>query len=128
VVEPGNVAFKSLRRIMMGVLAFPVQKAIQPYGGGGFAIMEILNPVTTCTGCTISDATIIQNAAESYATKAFFWWMGGIDVRQGRLSLYGHYILTSSAKTFLIDGVTHSFQGGLRYSFGTSREDVTETH
>ncbi len=128
VVEPGNVAFKSLRRIMMGVLAFPVQKALQPYGGGGFAIVEILNPVTTCSGCTLSDAISVQNAAESYGTKAFFWWMGGIDVRQGRLSLYGHYILTSSAKTFLIDGVTHTFQGGLRYSFGTSREDITETH
>jgi opacity protein-like surface antigen len=127
-IEPGNVAFRGMRRLMMGVLAFPVQKAVQPYGGGGFAIMEILNPTTTCTGCTISSAALVQQAADNASTKAFFWWMAGIDVRQGRLGLYGHYILTSSARGFLINGVTHTVQGGIRYSFGSSREDVSETH
>jgi hypothetical protein len=112
----------------MGVLAFPVQKALQPFGGAGFAVTEILNPTITCTGCTLSDAVITQNAAENAGTKAFFWWMGGIDVRQGRLALYGHYILTSSARGFLINGVTHTVQGGIRYSFGSSREDVSEQH
>ena len=127
-VEPGNIAFKGLRRIMMGVLAFPVQKALQPYGGVGFAITEILNPVATCTGCTLSNAVLTQQAAENAGTKAFFWWMGGLDVRQGRLALYGHYILTSSARGFLINGVTHTVQGGIRYSLGSSREDVSEQH
>jgi hypothetical protein len=127
-VEPGNVAFKHVRRILMGALAFPVQKAVQPYGGMGFAIAEVLNPTATCTTCTVSDAALTQEAADNAATKAFFWWMGGIDVRQGRLSLYGHYILTSSSKGFLLDGVVHTFQGGLRYSFGSSKEDVTEQH
>jgi hypothetical protein len=127
-VQKGNVAFNQLRRIMMGVLAFPVQKALQPFAGGGFAIMEVLNPVATCTGCTAADLQLTQNAAEAAGTKAFFWLMSGIDVRQGRLALYGHYILTSSARSFLLTGVTHTFQGGLRYSFGTSREDVTEQH
>ncbi len=127
-IEDGNVAFKSLRRIMMGVLAFPVQKAIQPYGGIGFAIVEVLNPEATCTGCTLSETAIVQEIADNAATKAFFWWMGGMDVRQGRLSLYGHYILTSSARGFLISGVTHTFQGGLRYSLGSASEDVTERH
>jgi hypothetical protein len=122
-IEPGNVAFNSLRRIMIGLLAFPVQKAIQPFGGAGFAIMEVLNPNTTCTGCTVSDATIVQQEAFDMATKAFFWWMGGIDVRQGRLSLYGHYILTTHSSGFLIDGITHTFQGGLRYSLGSAREE-----
>ncbi len=95
-IEPGNVAFDGVRRIMMGVLAFPVQKAVQPFGGVGFAIMEVLDPMATCTGCTAGDLAIVQNAADDAATKAFFWWMGGVDVRQGRLSLYGHYILTQA--------------------------------
>jgi len=127
-IELGNIAFHGLRRLMMGVLAFPVQKAMQPYGGVGFAIVEILNPVATCTGCTLSNAVLTQQAAENAGTKAFFWWMGGIDVRQGRMALYGHYILTSSAKGFLINSVTHTVQGGLRYSFGSSRENVSEQH
>jgi hypothetical protein len=112
----------------MGALAFPVQKAMQPFGGMGFAIAEVLNPVATCTNCTLADAALTQEAADNAGTKAFFWWMGGIDIRQGRLALYGHYILTSSSKGFLLEGVTHTFQGGLRYSFGTSKEDVSEQH
>lgn len=127
-VELGNVAFKGLRRIMMGVLAFPVQKAMQPFGGVGFAITEILNPTATCTGCTLNDAVLTQIRAENAGTKAMFWWMGGLDIRQGRLALYGHYILTSSARGFLIQGVTHTVQGGIRYSLGSSREDVADKH
>lgn len=127
-IEPGNVAFDAIRRIMMGVLAFPVQKAVQPFGGGGFAIMEVLDPVATCTGCTVGDLAIVQNAADDASTKAFFWLMAGVDVRQGRLSLYGHYILTQDVKGFLISGITNSVQGGIRYSFGSSREDITGKH
>ena len=53
---------------------------------------------------------------------------GGVDIKQGRLALYGHYILTSSARGFLIQGTTHTFQGGIRYSLGSSKEGVTEGH
>jgi len=127
-VEPGNVAFNTVRRIIGGVLAYPVQKAVQPYGGAGFAIVEILNPTVTCTGCSVSDFTITQNAADFLATKAFFFWMGGLEARQGRLTLYGHYILTSSSRTFLLNGVTHTLQGGLRYSLGSAREDISDQH
>ena len=52
--------------------------------------------------------------------------MGGIDIKQGRLALFGHYILTSSAASFLIQGTTHTFQGGVRYSLGSSKEGITE--
>jgi hypothetical protein len=127
-IEADNIAFNSLRRIMFGALAFPVQKAMQPFVGGGFAIMQVINPTATCTNCTLSDFVLTQNAAENAASSAFFWVMGGIDIRQGRLSLYGHYIVTTPSRTFLINGNTHTFQGGLRYSLGSSREDVSQEH
>ncbi len=127
-IEPSNVAFKDVRRIMAGLVAYPVQKPVQPFAGAGFSIMEILHPTVTCTGCTASDDQILQQATFSAATKAFFWLMGGIEARQGRLTLYGHYILQSGASGYLINGVTHTIQGGLRYSFGSSREDITEQH
>ena len=82
----------------------------------------------TCSGCSVTDAAIVQAAADAFATKAFFFWMGGLEARQGRLTLYGHYILTSSARTFLISGVTHTIQGGLRYSLGSAREDISDQH
>ena len=126
-VEPGNVQFNNLRRIMVGVLAFPAQLRVEPFAGGGFAIMEALNvEATTCTGCSGAEFASLQDAADNAATKAFFWWMGGIDIKQGRLALFGHYILTSSAATFLIQGTTHTFQGGVRYSFGSAKEGITD--
>ncbi len=125
-VNPGNVSFKDARRIMAGVLAFPAQLRVEPFFGGGFALVELLNPEATCTGCTVAQAGELQSQAEDASSKAFFWWMGGIDIKQGRMALYGHYILTSSAATFLIQGTTHTFQGGVRYSLGSSKEGVTD--
>jgi hypothetical protein len=129
VIEPGNVAFHNLRRIMVGALAFPAQKRVEPFAGGGFAIMELLNPRVTCSSCrTLGDFVSLQDTVDAAASKAFFFWMGGIDIKQGRLALYGHYILTSSARGFLLDGTTHTFQGGIRYALGGAKEGVTEGH
>ena len=126
-VTPGNVAFKDLRRIMVGVLAFPAQKRVEPFGGIGFALMEALNVEATCSSCQSgAQFAAMQDAADEAASKAFFFWMGGIDIKQGRLALYGHYILTSSARGFIIDGTTHTFQGGIRYSMGSAKEGVNE--
>ena len=125
-VNPGNVQFNNLRRIMVGVLAFPAQLRVEPFAGGGFAIMEALNVQVSCQSCQGSDLGTLQDEADAAATKAFFWWMGGIDIKQGRLALYGHYILTSAAANFLIQGVTHTFQGGIRYSLGTAKEGITD--
>src|SRR6266566_2039714 len=125
-VTPGNVQFANLRRIMVGVLAFPAQLRVEPFAGGGFAIMEALNVQVSCASCTGSDLGQLQDEADRAATKAFFWWMGGVDIKQGRLALYGQYILTSAAANFLIQGTTHTFQGGVRYSLGSSKEGVTD--
>jgi len=125
-VTPGNVQFNNLRRIMVGVLAFPAQLRVEPFAGGGFAIMEALNVQVSCATCTGSQLGTLQDEADRAATKAFFWWMGGVDIKQGRLALYGHYVLTSAAANFLIQGTTHSFQGGVRYSLGSSKEGVTD--
>ena len=128
-VEPGNVSFKDMRRILVGVLAFPAQKRVEPFGGAGFAMMQLLNPEVTCSSCQgLSQLSQMQDEANAAASKAFFWWMGGVDIKQGRLALYGHYILTSSARDFLIQGTSHTFQGGIRYSMGSAKEGVTEGH
>ena len=124
--NPGNVQFNNLRRVMVGVLAFPAQLRVEPFAGGGFAIVEALNVETSCPGCTGAVAAQLQDDADNAATKAFFWWMGGVDIKQGRLALFGHYILTSAAASFLIQGTTHTFQGGVRYSLGSAKEGITE--
>ena len=119
-----DVTFGDMRRIMFGVVAFPLQKRIEPFFGGGFAMMQVLNPAVDCTGCDRSEAFEAQSRADDAASKAFFWLMGGIQISQGRMSLFGHYIITSAAEAFLIQGNTHSVQAGVRYSFGTSKEGI----
>lgn len=130
-----DVSFKDVRRVMLGVVAMPISGHVQPLFGGGFALVQILNPIVDCSGadatttCTsLADSSQAQIAANNAASKAFAWVMGGLQLNFGRLAVFGHAMATSSAQSFLLDGTTFSIQGGIRYSLGTSKEDVTENH
>jgi outer membrane protein with beta-barrel domain len=130
-VGPGfrDVTFHDMRRLMFGVLAFPAQKVIEPFAGGGFALMQVLNPVADCQGCTLSEFVEADDRAHDAASRAFFWVMGGLQINYStKLNVFAHYILTSSAAGFLIESNTHTLQGGIRYSMGTSKEGITERH
>jgi opacity protein-like surface antigen len=122
-----DVTFHDVRRLMFGVLAFPAQKVIEPFGGGGFALMQVLNPLIDCSaGCTTSEAFEADERAHDAASKAFFWLMGGLQINySSKLNVFAQYVLTSSAANFLLDGNTHTLQGGVRLSMGTSKEGIT---
>jgi len=47
-----DVTFHDMRRLMFGVLAFPAQKVIEPFAGGGFALMQVLNPAVDSPAAT----------------------------------------------------------------------------
>ena len=119
-----DVTFSDMRRIMFGVLAYPTRTFTEPYFGGGFAMMQVLNPTVDCTTCFGSEGFEAQSRAEDASSKAFFWLMAGVQINRGKFALFGHYILTSAAQSFLIQGTTHSFQGGARISFGTAKEGI----
>ncbi|MFN2570413.1 MAG: outer membrane beta-barrel protein [Gemmatimonadales bacterium] len=124
-----DVTFHDMRRVMFGVLAFPSQKVIEPFAGGGFALMQVLNPTVDCTGCNLSEAVEASDRVHDASSRAFFWLMGGLQINySSKLNVFAHYLLTSSAPNFLIDGNTHTLQGGIRYSLGTSKEGITERH
>jgi hypothetical protein len=124
-----DVTFHDMRRIMFGVLAFPAQKVIEPFGGGGFAIMQVLNPTVDCTGCNTSQAVEADDRVHTAASKAFFWVMGGLQINySSKLNVFAQYLLTSSAANFLLQSNTHTLQGGIRISLGTSKEGITERH
>jgi len=131
-VGPGfrDVTFHDMRRIMFGILAFPAQKVIEPFAGGGFALMQVLNPVVDCSSCaTLSEAVEAADRAHDASSKAFFWVMGGLQINYStKLNVFAHYLLTSSAAGFLIESNTHTIQGGIRYSLGTSKEGITDRH
>ena len=122
-----DVTFHDMRRLMFGVVAYPTQKVIEPFAGGGFALMQVLNPVVDCTGCDLSQASQAQDRVNAADSKAFFWLMGGLQINYStRLNVFAHYLITSSANNFLLLSNTHTLQGGIRYSLGTSKEGVTD--
>jgi len=123
-----DVSFKDMRRIMFGVLAFPAQKVIEPFGGGGFALMQVLNAVPDCSaGCTSSQFAEASDRVNELSSRAFFWLMGGLQINySSKLNVFAHYLLTSGASNFLLQSNTHTLQGGIRYSMGSAKEGVTE--
>ncbi len=124
-----DVAFNRVRRLMFGVLAYPTQKVIEPFGGVGFAIMQILNPVVDCRGCDLSQASQADDRVNDASSKAFFWVMGGLQINySSKLNVFAQWLMTSSAANFLLQSNTHSLQGGVRVSLGTSKEGITERH
>jgi len=102
---------------------------IEPFGGGGFAIMQILNPVVDCPGCDLSQFSQADDRVNQASSKAFFWLMGGLQINySSKLNVFAHWLLTSGASNFLLQSNTHTLQGGVRISFGTSKEGITERH
>ena len=131
-VGPGfrDVSFKDVRRLMFGVLAYPTQKVIEPFGGGGFALMQVLNPVVDCSSCaSLGESVEAADRAHDASSRAFFWLMGGLQINySSKLNVFAHYLLTSSANNFLLESNTHTLQGGVRLSLGSSKEGITERH
>lgn len=130
-----DATFSRVRRLYMGLLAFPLQKRIEPFAGGGFVLMTITDAVVDCSGttpnsqcATANDQFAAQSLVDDAGSKAAAWVMGGVQINFGKLAVYGQYMLTSGASGFLISGSTHSIQGGLRYSLGSSKEDVATSH
>ncbi len=125
-----DVTFHDMRRLMFGVLAFPTQKIIEPFAGGGFALMQVLNPTVDCSSCaTLGEAVEAADRVHDQSSRAFFWVMGGLQINySSKLNVFAHYLLTSSAGNFLLESNTHTLQGGVRISLGTSKEGITERH
>lgn len=123
VVNGRVVRFGEVRRIMVGLIGMPLRQALEPYIGGGFALTYIVDPRIDCSGCSSAEQSTVSNAVNRQSGAAFAWVMAGGQYNVGKLSVFGHYVLTDAAG-FLIQGATHTLQGGIRYSFGRSREGL----
>jgi hypothetical protein len=116
-VVGGSVAtFSEVRRIMAGLVVLPYRGIIEPFIGGGFMVAYVVNP--SCA-CAPADA----NTLATQSTSGFAWGLGGGQMNIGKLSVFGQYLVTD-AGNFLIQGAMHSFQAGVRYSFGASKESI----
>lgn len=130
-----DVTFDQVRRLFIGLMAFPLQQHIEPFAGVGVGLITIQNPTADCSGATLTavcstpaDAANAEALAQSAGSKAIGWAIGGVQINVGKLAVFGQYMVNSAANNFLLSGATHTFSGGVRYSFGSSKEDVTSEH
>src|SRR4029077_2204764 len=128
-----NTSFSNVRRLSIGVMAIPIDGHIQPMIGGGFAMVQILHPTIDCSGTyatttcsSFSDSSLAAQAASDQSSKAFAWAAVGLQINFGRLGVFGTATVTSAAQQFMLNGQTYSVVGGIRYSLGSSKEDITE--
>jgi opacity protein-like surface antigen len=122
-----DVTFSDVRRIVFGVLAFPSQKVIEPFAGGGFALQQILNPSVDCSTCNLGEATEAADRVAAASSKAFVWVSAGLQMNySSKFNIFAQYMLTSASQEFLLDGNTHTLQAGVRYSLGTAKEGITD--
>ena len=130
-----SVTFNDIRRYSATLMAFPIRSAMQPYLGIGVGLMQVVNPQPV-TNTSAEQQAVASNLGSS----AFGTLVGGLQLHVGRLMAFGQYQITTGPRTHtvtsgtdlapttssghLIDGMTHSFVGGLRFSLGSSRESI----
>ena len=129
-----SVTFNDIRRYSAVLMAFPIRGPMQPFIGAGLGILHVVNPQAG------SGSAAEQDLAGQMGSTGFGTLVAGLQFHLGRLMAFGQYQVTTGARTQasstgsgatltaasgkLIDGPTHSFSGGLRFSLGSSRESI----
>lgn len=121
-----TVQFDNGRYIQADLLAMPLKGAIQLTIGAGFTIHNVSDAAVQGVFATPSDRAFSQQIVDDAATRAFFNFMSSVQLLLGpRAAVYISYEYLPAADDFLLSSEQHTFGGGIRYSFGSRREDVT---
>ena len=121
-----QASFSAMQRIQIALLVFPWGGHIQPYIGGGFTIETLSNPTVNCTPLTSAQCTTATNYMNQHSSGGFALVMGGVQIRFGKLALFGQVQLSPQGKDFVLPNSSQSLEVGLRYAFlGSREEDVT---
>jgi hypothetical protein len=115
-----DVTFSKVRRLFAGLVAYPLPQHVEPFFGVGLALITVVDAVPASAAA--------QPLVDDAANKAAAWFMGGVQINVGRLSVFGQYIVQTSANNFLLSEEAHTVQGGIRWSLGSAREDVSSQH
>jgi opacity protein-like surface antigen len=124
-----TVQFDNGRYIQAHLLAMPLKGAIQPLLGVGLTIHNITDASVQGTFATPEDQAYSQSLAQEAASRAFFNILGGVQMMMGtRMALYATYEFIPATSDFLLSDEQHTFSGGIRYTFGSRKEDVTTSN
>jgi hypothetical protein len=121
-----TVQFDNGRYIQADLIAMPLRGPLQITIGAGFTIHNISDAAVQGTFATPDDQALAQQIVENYATRAFFNLMSSIQFMLGpRAAVYVSYEFLPASDDFLLSSEQHTFGAGIRYSFGSRREEVT---
>jgi len=120
------VLFNDVRRFQAIMMAFPISGPIEPYFGGGGGIITAVGP--RIDGNLITDpadqATLLADAKE-HSASGFLSFVGGIQGRSGRYTLFAQYeASTSPSDGQLLHGAAQTLLAGLRVGLGSDREQI----
>jgi len=115
------VTFDAMQRIQVAILVLPWNGPIQPYVGGGFVIETLSNAAVNSTSpTTVQNQFVDQNSSGGFALA-----MGGIQIRVGKLAVFGQAQFSPQGRGFMLPNGSASFEAGVRYAFLGSRESGT---
>jgi hypothetical protein len=120
-----SVLFDKGRRIQAMLLIFPTDGYIQPYLGGGFGIHQVVDASPEGTFNTPQELENTLRTIDETSTRAFPILAGGLQMRFGRLALFGQAQYMPMGRNYLITSAQYVGSVGFRYAVSASREDVT---
>jgi len=121
-----SVQFDNGRYVQADLIAMPLKGSIQFMIGAGFTIHNISDATVQGTFATPDDLAFSQELVDDASTRAFFNIMSGVQLMLGRrAAVYVSYEFVPSTDNFLLSSEQHTFGGGIRYTFGGRKEEVT---
>jgi len=119
------VIFDRIRRYGFTLTGYPVRGSLEPYLGVGFGINQVVSPELTDAFTSPDEAARSTAAAQELAATGFASFTAGVQFRVGRLAAFGQYQINSSpAPSSLLRGPMHQILGGLRFSLGSTKEEI----
>ena len=110
--------YDAMQRIQIAILVLPWNGNIQPYAGGGFVIETLSNAAVNAAAPT----TVQTQFVEQHSSGGFALAMIGLQIRVGKLAVFGQAQFSPQGRDFMLPNGSASFEAGVRYAFLGSRE------
>ncbi|MEE8193795.1 MAG: hypothetical protein V3T74_13705 [Gemmatimonadales bacterium] len=121
-----EVTWEASQRWQAIIYAIPASGTFELYLGGGFAIHNIRGVDTTNAGTpSAQELSVTLQEIQKRSSRAFLILAGGLQLRVGRLAIFGDYQFMPASNQFLITSSQHVFTAGLRIALASSSTEMT---
>lgn len=121
-----EVVWETSQRWSAILYAIPASGTFELYMGGGFVIHNIRGVDTTNAGsASAQELSVTLQEIDRRSSRAFLVLAGGLQLRVGRLAIFGDYQFMPASSDFLITSSMHVFTAGLRFALASSSTEVT---